>query len=251
MEKSIGNGIHKPVKNRERSAARFFSGFGIISLLLAGASFSENNFLSGIWPVGFLGIFAGAASLVTVFILNKRAKKMDRLLSGEKLIAGWIMTDDERKAFSDNLKVTSRGKNKIIMTLVTIFFVVITIPFLFFLERDEAGGFLLIMGSIWLIVLLFSRFMPEYYHFRNLGGDGQILIGSQYAYINGYFHNWDFPLSGIRSLKQIKEPFRGIMLKYYYTDRTWTNEHALYIPVPDSINIEELISSIRKENPVV
>ncbi|MDX9727193.1 MAG: hypothetical protein RBT38_12465 [Bacteroidales bacterium] len=251
MDKAINNGIHKPVKNRERSAARFFSGFGIISLLLAGASFSENNFLSGIWPVGFLGIFAGAASLVTIFILNKRAKKMDRLLSGEKLIARWIMTDDERKAFSDNLKVTSRGKNKIIMTLVTIFFVVITIPFLFFLERDEAGGFLLIMGSIWLIVLLFSRFMPEYYHFRNLGGDGQILIGSQYAYINGYFHNWDFPLSGIRSLKQIKEPFRGIMLKYYYTDRTWTNEHALYIPVPDSINIEELIGSIRKENPAV
>ena len=251
MDKAINNGIHKPVKNRERSAARFFSGFGIISLLLAGASLSENNFLSGIWPVGFLGIFAGAASLVTIFILNKRAKKMDRLLSGEKLIARWIMTDDERKAFSDNLKVTSRGKNKIIMTLVTIFFVVITIPFLFFLERDEAGGFLLIMGSIWLIVLLFSRFMPEYYHFRNLGGDGQILIGSQYAYINGYFHNWDFPLSGIRSLKQIKEPFRGIMLKYYYTDRTWTNEHALYIPVPDSINIEELIGSIRKENPAV
>jgi hypothetical protein len=251
MDKAINNGIHKPVKNRERSAARFFSGFGIISLLLAGASFSENNFLSGIWPVGFLGIFAGAASLVTIFILNKRAKKMDRLLSGEKLIARWIMTDDERKAFSDNLKVTSRGKNKIIMTVVTIFFVVITIPFLFFLERDETGGFLLIMGSIWLIVLLFSRFMPEYYHFRNLGGDGQILIGSQYAYINGYFHNWDFPLSGIRSLKQIKEPFRGIMLKYYYTDRTWTNEHALYIPVPDSINIEELIGSIRKENPAV
>lgn len=244
------NGI-KPVKNRERSAARFFAAFGIISLSAAAASLSENNFLSGIWPVSFLGIFAGAASLVTIFILNKRAKKMDRLLSGERLIANWIMTDDEKKAFSDNLKVTSKGKNKIIMTVVTIFFVVITIPFLFFLERDEAGGFLLIMGSIWLIVLLFSGFMPEYYHYRNLGGDGQILIGSQYAYINGYFHNWDFPLSGIRSLKQIKEPFRGIMLKYYYTDRTWTNEHDLYIPVPDSINIDELISSIRKENPAV
>lgn len=176
---------------------------------------------------------------------------MDRLLTGEKLLAGWIMTDDERQVYSENLKNTSRSKNKVIMIVVTIFFVVITIPFLFFLDRDEAGGFLLIMGSIYLIVLLFSRFMPYYYHYSNLRGDGQILIGSQYAYINGYFHNWDFPLSGIRSLKHIKEPFRGIMLKYFYTDRTWTNEHSLYIPVPDSINIEELIGSIRKENPAV
>jgi len=251
MDKSISNGILKPVKNRERSAARFFAVFGIISLLAAAAALSENTFLSGIWPVGFLGIFAGAASLVTIIILNKRAKKMDRLITGEKLIAGWIMTEDERKAFSDNLKVTSRGKNKAVMLVVTIFFVVITLPFLFFLERDESVGFMLIMGGIWLIVLIFSWFMPYYYHYRNLKGDGKILIGSQYAYINGYFHNWDFPLSGIRSLKNIKEPLRGIMLKYYYTDRTWTNEHALYIPVPDSINIEELIGSIRKENPAL
>ena len=93
------NGI-KPVKNRERSAARFFAAFGIISLSAAAASLSENNFLSGIWPVSFLGIFAGAASLVTIFILNKRAKKMDRLLSGERLIANWIMTDDEKKVAS-------------------------------------------------------------------------------------------------------------------------------------------------------
>ncbi|MDY0099921.1 MAG: hypothetical protein RBR81_12020 [Bacteroidales bacterium] len=251
MDKSINNGILKPVKNRERSAARFFAAFGIISLLAAAAALSENNFLSGIWPIVFLGFFAGAASLVTIIILNKRAKKMDRLLTGEKLLAGWEMTDDERQAFSDNLKVTSHSKNKVIMVVVTIFFVAITIPFLFFLERDEVGGFLLIMGTIYLIVLAFSRLMPYYYHYRNLRGDKKVLIGSKYAYINGYFHNWDFPLSGVRSLKNIKEPFRGIMLKYFYTDRTWTNEHALYIPVPDSINIEELIGSIRKENPAV
>ncbi len=88
---------NEPVKNRERSAARFFAVFGIIALLAAVLSLSENTFLSGSWPVSFLGIFAGAASLVTVLILNKRAKKMDRLLSGEKLLAGWKMTDDERK----------------------------------------------------------------------------------------------------------------------------------------------------------
>lgn len=242
---------NEPVKNRERSAARFFAVFGIIALLAAVLSLSENTFLSGSWPVSFLGIFAGAASLVTVLILNKRAKKMDRLLSGEKLLAGWKMTDDERKAFSGFMKRTSRGKNKVLMIVVTFFFVVITILFLFFLEGDEKGGFLLIMGIIYLIVLAFSRLMPFYYHYRNLKGDKQVLIGPQYAYINGYFHNWDFPLSGIRSLKQINEPFRGIMLKYYYTDRTWTNEHALYIPVPDSVNIEELIDNIRKENPAV
>ena len=244
-----GNVIVKPVRNRERSAAGVFAAFGIISLLAAAASLSENNFLSGIWPISFLGIFAGIASLVTIIILNKRAKKMNSLLTGEKLLARWEMTDYERQAYSENLKNTSRSKNKVIMIVVSIFFVVITIPFLFFLEKDETGGFLMIMGSVFLLVLIFSWLMPYYYNYRNLRGDRQVLIGSRYAYINGYFHNWDFPLSGIRTLKQISEPFRGILLKYYYTDRTLTNEHSLYIPVPDSTNIEELIAQIRKENP--
>lgn len=134
------------------------------------------------------------------------------------------------------------------MWIIFMLFVVILIPFLFFLEGEEIWGFLLILGTVLLTIFLFSRIMPYYYYSRNVKGDGHVLIGSKYAYVNGYFHNWDFPLSGLKNLKVISQPFKGISLTYYYTDRTWRNEHTLNIPVEKETDIEALIICIRQGN---
>jgi hypothetical protein len=83
------------------------------------------------------------------------------------------------------------------MWMIVILFGLISLPFIFFLEGGEMLYFLLIMGSLILIVFGTSRFFPWYYRRHNLKGDRQVLIGSKYAYVNGYFHNWDFPLSGL------------------------------------------------------
>jgi hypothetical protein len=79
-------------------------------------------------------------------------------------------------------------------------------------------------------------------------GDGNILIGAKYAYINGYFHNWDFPLSGLSMVKAINEPFYGIYLSYYYTDRTLRHSEEIYIPSNKEVDLEKLIIKLNKLN---
>jgi hypothetical protein len=126
--------------------------------------------------------------------------------------------------------------------------VVITIPFLFFLEADEIGGFVLIMGSILVVVFATSKFFPVYYYRRNLKGDKQILIGEKFAYFNGYFHNWDYPLSGLSKVKAIKEPFHGIYLAYYFTDLTWRHVHEIKFPLPENFDPKPIVERLRSSN---
>lgn len=238
----------KKVKNKQRIAARWFWFAGLIFGIAAYLPFRQGNFLSGVWAVVLLGFFLMISSWITAWIVGKRAKKMDRLLNGQHLIAQWTFSPEQQRAYANYMKSNAMAKNNGLMGIIAILFVVITIPFLFFLEKDEMGGFLGIMGSILLFVFIFSRIMPYYYYSRNIKGDGQVLIGPKYAYVNGYFHNWDFPLSGLKRIKVIADPFEGISLTYYYTDRTWRNEHTLNIPVEKGADCKSLIARIEEGN---
>lgn len=173
---------------------------------------------------------------------------MDSLKTGEKLLVHLQITDEMKKQFATTLRDESLAKNKAVMWVVSVLFVVITIPFLFFLETDEIGGFVLIMGSVLFIVFVASRFFPGYYYRKNLNGDKQILIGEKYAYFNGYFHNWDYPLSGLSKVKAIKKPFHGIHLSYYYTDLTWRHVHEIKFPLPENFDPKPIVERLRSTN---
>ncbi len=63
---------------------------------------------------------------------------------------------------------------------------------------------------------------------KTLTVTGLILIGRKFAYINGFFHNWDFPLSGIQKVKMIENHFT-VFIKVYYFDGTLKNSEELNI----------------------
>jgi hypothetical protein len=88
--------------------------------------------------------------------------------------------------------------------------------------------------------------MPFYYKYQNSKNDGNILIGAKFAYINGYFHNWDFPLSGIKKASIIDQPFYGLYIQYYYTDRTFTNTEELNIPAPKQLDLNIVLTALNK-----
>jgi hypothetical protein len=207
--------------------------------------FLDGNPFTGMWALAFLGIFLSLFFFVVALLFGRRAKKMDSLQSGEKLLVHLQMTDEMKKQYATTLRDESGAKNKAVMWVVGVLFVVITIPFLFFLEKDEIGGFMLIMGSILFVVFAASKFFPVYYYRKNLKGDGQILIGEKYAYFNGYFHNWDYPLSGLSKVKAIKEPFHGIYLAYYYTDLTWRHTHEIKFPLPENFDPKPIVERLR------
>ena len=115
------------------------------------------------------------------------------------------------------------------------------------IDEGKLAMFLVLIGLI-TFLSLFAFGMPFYYKMKNAKGDGNILIGAKYAYINGYFHNWDFPLSRLSKVEKIKEPFYGIQLVYYYTERTLEHSEELIIPVNKDLDIKALITELKASN---
>jgi len=234
--------------NSERRIAKRFWLLCLVFGAVTGGVFIDNTPLSGFWALGLVGIFLTISAIICGCIFTSRAQKMDHLISGVKVLAAWSMDEQMARDYVMLQKSESSAKNNAIMLLVTILFVVITIPFLFFLESDERLGFVTIMAGVLAFVFVASRFFPWYYRMRNLQGDRRVLIGAKYAYINGYLHNWDFPLSGLQEVQTITTPFTGLNLIYYTTDRTFKHNHELKIPAPEDVDLRQLITKLRAAN---
>ena len=141
-----------------------------------------------------------------------------------------------------------KEKNRAILFSISLISVIIFGIFILVIDEGK-----LAMFGVWIALMLFLSFfafiMPIYYRNSNRKKDGRILIGAKYASINGYFHNWDFILSGLSRIKIIKEPFYGINLVYYYTDRTFRHSEEIFIPANEEIDLETLVASMRELNP--
>jgi len=198
--------------------------------------------------VGILGFFS---SLGVAWMFHSRSKKLQSLITGANLLARWQLTPEQKEHYVSYLFESQRAKNKIIFSIMVVMFVLIFGGFIAVIEDDAKMPMFLAMVGFIAFLSLFAFGMPYYYRNSNRNGDGEILIGAKYAYINGYFHNWDFPLSGLRSVKIIKEPFYGISLIYYYTDRTLRHTYEMQIPANNDIDLKEVIEKMLEANPRV
>ena len=204
--------------------------------------------VAGFWALSFISLFLFISSLVVMFMFRDRSEKLQTLISGESLLAEWTLTPEQKENYVDYFFEQEKGKN--IAILLSISFVSIIVFGLFILVIDEGK---LAMLGVWAGLILFLSFfafgMPLYYRNSNRKGDGRVLIGAKYAYINGYFHNWDYILSGLSRIKIIKEPFYGISLVYYYTDRTLKHSEEIFIPANEDVDLKSLVWSMKELNP--
>ncbi|WP_111706597.1 zinc-ribbon domain-containing protein [Lutibacter citreus] len=193
-----------------------------------------------------LSIFFCLSAIVIGFMFRSREKKLQSLISGEKLLAAWTLSDLEKRNYVNFLFENEKSKNKGILLVISFLSVIIFGIFILVIDEGKLAMFFVLIGLI--VFLSFFAFgMPFYYKNRNLKNDGKILIGKKFVYINGFFHNWDFPLSGIKKVKIIKEPFYGLYIKYYYTDRTFTNTEELNIPASEWIDLSPLAAALNKK----
>ena len=197
--------------------------------------------------IAFISFFFLLSSIVIAFIFRSREKKLQSLITGKNLIASWTLNAIEKEQYVHHLFQNEKGKNKGIFIITTVLIVIIFGIFILFIDEGKAAMFFIMLGLI-AFIALFAFGMPFYYKQQNSTYDGYILIGKKYAYINGYFHNWDFPLSGIKKASIINEPFYGLHIQYYYTDRTLTNTEELNIPAPVNINLQDVLNSLKNYN---
>jgi len=224
--------------------AWYSAGFFLLVIIIA---FMDLDSLP-IHPAFFmLSIFFLIMSVIMAYMFRSREKKLQKLISGENLIAQWTLTPEQKKKYANFLFKYESGKNQIILFSISFIAIIVFGIFILVIDEGKMAMFLILLGLI-AFLAAFAFGMPFYYRLKNLRGDGKILLGAKYAYINGYFHNWDFPLSGLSKVKPIKDPFYGINLIYYYTDRTLKNSEELFIPANEDIDIKTLADKLKKAN---
>jgi len=209
--------------------------FGVLMML----PFSGIEFFEKAFALSFISMWLFISSLVIAWMFRGREEKLQSLISGKSLLANWELDIDMKKQYVDYSFAQEKEKNFAIFTVISIMFILIF--GIFILVIDDGKLFMFgAMISFILFIALFAFGMPHYYRYSNLKGDGKVLIGKKYAYINGYFHNWDFPLSGLSNVKIMKKPFNGIRIVYYYTDRSLKHSEELFIPANENIDLERL-----------
>ncbi len=222
----------------------YTAGFFLLVILVAIMDF---NALPIHPAIVMLSIFFFVSAIVVGFMFRSREKKLQSLISGENLLASWTLDESQKKAYANYLFENEKIKNKAILYSIGVIATIIFGIFILVIDEGKLAMFLVLIGL--LVFLSFFAFgMPRYYRYKNLKNDGNILIGAKFAYINGYFHNWDFVLSGLSKVAIIDEPFYGIGLVYYYTDRTFRHSEELFIPANEGENLEGLINILQEQN---
>ena len=232
------------LKNNQSSTVNISLLVAFISLIIIVLPFYNNNPLTGFWAIALIGMFVFLSAIIVAFIFKSRAKKLQTLITGENVLASWKLNENNKSTYVNYLFENEKAKNKGIFWITTILIVVIFGFFILILEEGKGVMFLVMFVLIGFIGL-FAFGMPIYYKNKNLNGDGNVLIGKKFAYINGFFHNWDFPLSGIKKSSVINEPFYGLQIQYYYTDRTFTNTEELNIPAPQELDLKLVINELK------
>lgn len=242
--------IHKinkkiTIENNQTSITKklwYATGFFLLIIFIALTEIIE------IHPaIFFLSFFFFISSVIIGFMFRSREKKLQALITGENLVAEWTLTKEQKKSYINYLFKHESSKNLIILFSIASIAVVVFGLFIIFIDEGKLAMFFVLIGLI-VFLSLVAFGMPYYYKIKNTKGDGNILIGAKYAYINGYFHNWDFPLSGLKKIKIIKDPFYGINLVYYYTDRTLSHSEELFIPAPEDVDLKKLIVTLKELN---
>lgn len=232
------------IKNSQKRAVTISFMIALITTFLVILTFVEGSPFYQWFALSLIGIFVIVSSLVVALVFRSRAKKLDTLISGENILAGWQLNQQQKADFVKFTFQNERTKNRALLGLTTLLIVIIFSVFILLIDEGKGAMFLVMLALI-AIIAFFAFAMPAYYHAKNLKGDGLVMIGSNYAYVNGFFHNWDFPLSGIQKIKTIDQPFYGLFIQYYYYDRTLKHTEELTIPAPPDIDLDRLVSNLR------
>lgn len=197
--------------------------------------------------VFMLSIFFMICAIVIALMFKSRERKLETLISGDNLLSQWTLSPEQKKKYVDYQFQQNFGMNTLMLLVIGVIAVVVFGLFIIMIDEGRLFMFFVLLGLI-AILVLFAFGTPYYYKLTNSKGDGRILIGAKYAYINGYFHNWDFIMSGLRKIKIIKEPFYGLSLEYYYTDRTYQHSEIIVIPANEDIDLKFLVTQLKTLN---
>ena len=178
--------------NNEKIYSLVMSG---IAALAAGLAFLPGligmDGMDGGYALSFISSWVSLSAALVALYLWKRSVQLDRLLSGQGLLAHWTYTPAEWQAFAEAEKDTQLRENRglwILMAGMCTFLGVV-----FWLFDREAGSFvLLVMVGVTLLLAAIAFGLPALRRQRREDRQpGEAWLAHNAVYFDGVFVPWD------------------------------------------------------------
>jgi pSer/pThr/pTyr-binding forkhead associated (FHA) protein/uncharacterized membrane protein HdeD (DUF308 family) len=227
-------GINRPPQmgNPQRKVAftwLVISGLGILGITLP--FLADMDMMSKGFGIVFLSFFATIIGIITSIVFFVRAKTLDKLLSGQDLIAYWTYDPNEWHQYTETEFQISKTEKVPLLILTSVICLVVGGVFAI---ADPKAGLVVFLVMLGLIALLSTIvfIIPRLHHSHNQSSVGYAYIGNSGIYLNGYFHNWNMLGGSLDNISILAEKIPLLAFTYSYPSRTGRQEETVRIPIP-------------------
>lgn len=194
-----------------------------------------------------LSIFLSIVSFIVIFIFKKRSDAIDRALENKKYIARWHFSEQDWEKFIDLEYSYRSSEKKEIFFFLSIITAIVFFLFIAFVNEAKLI-MLLVMISLVILYAFMAFFVPYIMYKYHRKGDAEVLILEKGILLNKQFHTWDVPMSELASAKIQKTPYPHLQIVYNFVDRMGERAYTIIVPIPETVNGEEVIERLIKAN---
>jgi hypothetical protein len=227
-----------PPNNAKRwvvvSVVLFFLGNAMI---LTGILKDDYDFY---WMI-FVGLILTLTFLICFFMFVGQARHLDRMFRGKERYAYWKFPENQQQKKIQNELTERKARHKMLLIIITAFFVLIGGVFLIFGfdDFDEARLFVIIMGSVLAVIYAFALITPYVSHRKMLRSLPEVYVGPYGAWVMGQYTQWKTLMTRITHI-HVRESKTGTVLDVWFMiwQRYGPQPHVCRIPVPDGMEAQ-------------
>jgi len=197
--------------------------------------------LHGGFAVGFLGFILLPASVMTGIICVQRARQLDRLVSGENLIAHWKYSAEEWKQYIETEHRSGKRERWRLFYLITVITVIVCFAFAIF-RPESLMVVLVILPLLLALLLLVVLVVTTMRYRRSRNRVGEVFIGKDGVYLNGLYHSWKTVGGRLEKVSCVWG--RGAYIEFRYSSRRAYARGGYMVRVPVPQGQEDLAKKV-------
>jgi hypothetical protein len=201
--------------------------FGIFAPEIFGIKGFDGGF-----AISFVCIFLAIIGVIVLVIYSGRARLLNRILSGENILAHWTYSPEEWTKYTEKEYKEEKQSKKGLAIVIS--GIALLMGIVFFLADNENGIWVLVVMLALIAVIAFTAWFTSWYnHRQNQKYLGETYITEDAVYINRQLHTWRGLGARLDSV-YLTEGKSQQLLRFVYSapTRTGMQEYAVRIPVP-------------------
>lgn len=220
-------------KNPQKKNVHISMIIAVIGLfMILSVNLFEIDIMDGGGALILLGIFILFSGLIVSALFHKRAKVLDGMFSGDKLLVHWYYDEENWKSYSEENYIMMKERNKALLIVVGIISIAIGLVFLI-INPEDAG--LAVFGVMILLVILltFVAFLvPKLTYNKNKKKVGEVYISPSGVFINGDLHVWEGFGARFEKIDYIGKNKNIIEFTYSVIIKSVRQRYSVNVPIP-------------------